>query len=305
MASYTYPVPRPTGALTAEQIHLLLTNPRVIAKRVADLSAQRFIADFLLTGRFQATAGGIFYETGEEIFPADAPEAIEPGGEYPITVLTRGELAAAKTVKWGLDSVVTDEAISRLGQNPVDRALTKLSNGVVRQIDSIAMSVIASKVTETYASAAWTSVANVVGALLAAKANRDDLALGLDLDTIALSGAQYAKVMSLFVSANVLPREDGNPIVNGSLPVNLLGFTWVTSPHIVGTDPLLLDRDQLGGMADENLNSPGYASSGGFGVETKSIREDETDQYRLRARRVAVPVVLESRAGLKITGTGL
>ncbi|MBF4625542.1 hypothetical protein [Clavibacter sp. VKM Ac-2872] len=312
MPSYTYPVARPEGTLTTAQIHLLLQNPAVIAKRVATLADQRFIADFLLTGRFQAIGGGIFYETGEEIFPADAPEVVAPGGEYPTTVLTRGELASAKTTKWGLDTEVTDEAISRLGIRPVDSALVKLANSVVRTVDSTAMSVIASKVTTAFAAtASWSTgtkderVAAVVGSLLAAKANREDLALGIDPDTVALSGAQYAKVMALFASAGVLPREDGNPIVNGALPVNLLGFTWVTSPFIVGNDPLLLDRDQLGGMADEDLQSPGYSRDAAIGVETFTERIAQRDAYRARARRVTVPVVLEAKAGLRVTGTGL
>ncbi|TFC30106.1 hypothetical protein E3O55_08465 [Cryobacterium sp. MDB1-18-2] len=306
MSSYTYPVARPEGTLTAAQIHLLLQNPRVIAKRVADLAKQRFIADYLLSGRFTAIGGGIFYETGEQIFAADSPEAIAPGGEYPLTVLTRGDLAAAKTGKWGLDTEITDEAISRLGQRPVDTALVKLANSVIRTVDTIAMGVIASKVTGTFASAAaWTTVSAVVGTLLAAKSNREDLALGLDLSTVALSGSQYAKVMALFVAAGVLPRENGNPIVAGSLPQQLMGFTWVTSPYIVGSDPMLIDRDQLGGMADEDLGSPGYAKSGGSGVETYVQRIGENDKYRGRARRVTVPVVLEPLAGLKVTGTGL
>ena len=306
MSSYTYPVPRPEGALSTAQIHLLMQNPRVIAKRVATLADQRFISDFLLTGRFAATGGGIFYETGEEIFPADAPEAVAPGAEYPKTVLTRGELASAKTTKWGLDSEVTDEAISRLGIRPVDSALVKLANSVVRTVDTVGMAVIASKVTSTFASAQWNSVAAVIQSLLSAKANREDLALGIDVDTIALSGAQYAKVMGLFAAANVLPRENGNPIVNGALPVNLLGYTWVTSPHMVGSDPLFIDRDQLGGMADEDLQSPGYSRpAGGVGVETYTERVGSNDKYLARARRVTVPVVLEPQAGIRITGTGL
>lgn len=305
MASYTYPVARPTGTLSTEQVHLLLSNPTLIAKRVGELSDQRFIADYLLSGRFTAEGGGIFYETGEQIFPADASESVGPNGEYPKTVLTAGELAAAKTDKRGLETDITDERIKRNGLDTVDRALTKLVNGVVRDVDSIAMAVIASKVTDTFASSTWTTVSNIVTALAAAKANREDLAQGLDLDTIALSGAQWAKVMGLFASAGVLPREgDGNPLVNGNFPQNLLGYTWVTSPHIVGSDPLLVDRVQLGGMADEDLGSPDYVRSGDFNVETYSDR-NKTDSYTVRARRVSVPVVLEPHAGLKITGTGL
>jgi len=305
MASYTYPVARPSGALTPEQTHALLNNPRVIAKRVAELAQQRFISDYLLAGRYVATGGGVFYETGEEIFPADSVEAVAPNAEYPQTVLTAGELAAAKTDKRGLGTIITDERISRGGADSVRRGLVKLVNGVVRDVDSIGMAVIASKVTDTFASSAWTSVANIVSALAAAKANREDLALGLDLDTIALSGAQWAKVMGLFASAGVLPREgNGNPLVNGNFPQNLLGYTWVTSPHIVGSDPLLVDRDQLGGMGDEDLQSPDWTRSGDSLVEAYSKRTN-TDSYDVRARRVTVPVVIEPKAGLKITGTTL
>lgn len=306
MASYTYPVAAPEGTLTTAQIQLLLANPRVIAKRVQRLADQRFIADYLLTGRFQATGGGIFYETGEEIFANDDPEAIAPGGEYPLTVLSRGELAAAKTTKWGLDSKITDEAIKRLGINPVNRALARLANQTVKYIDSVAWGVISSKVTDTIAaSAAWTSAAAIVDSLLQAQASEDDLALGLNRDTVVLTTTQYAKVLGIFVNAGVLPRENGNPVVNGSLPQNLLGFNWVTSPNITGSDPWLIDRDQLGGMADEDLGSPGYVRVAGVGIETKSIRGEDNDEWRVRARRVTVPVVLEPKAGVRITGTNL
>ncbi len=305
MASYTYPVARPSGALTPEQTHALLNNPRVIARRVAELADQRFIADYLLAGRYTATGGGVFYETGEQIFPADSVESVSPNAEYPQTVLTAGELAAAKTDKRGLGTIVTDERISRGGADSVRQGLTKLVNGVVRDVDSIAMAVIASKVTDTFASAAnWSTVPGIVTALAAAKANREDLALGLDLDTIALSGAQWAKVMGLFASAGVLPRENGNPLVNGNFPQNLLGYTWVTSPHIVGSDPLLVDREQLGGMADEDLGSPDWTRAANSLVESYSKRTT-TDSYDVRARRVTVPVVIEPRAGLRITGTAL
>lgn len=304
MASYTYPVARPSGGLTPAETHLILQDPELIAARVADLADQRFIGDFLLSSRFEARGGGIFYENGEEIFPADVSASVAPNGEYPKTVLTSGEITAAKTDKRGLETDVTDERIARFGQGTLDRALTKLANGVIRDVDRIAMAVVASKVTDTFASQAWTSIANVIAALTAAKANREDLALGLDLDTVALSGGQWAKVMALFAAAGVLPREEGNVIVSGQFPTNLLGYTWVTSPNIVGSDPLLVDREQLGGMADEDLQSPDYVRAGTFNVETYTNR-NKTDSYTVRARRVVVPVVLEPHAGLKITGTGL
>lgn len=309
MPTYTYPVGRPEGTLSTEQIHLLLQNPNVIARRLQALTDQRFVADYLLAGRFEAVGGGVFYETGEEIFAADEAERVAPGGEYPLTIMSRGELAAAKTEKWGLDTEIYDEAISRLGINTVDRALARLANTVIKDVDSVAGAVVASKITDTTAAAgAWSDVANIVRTLLRAQAKFEGYSLGLVPDTIALSGFQYAEVIGTFITAGVLPREQANVFLTGNLPVDLLGYTWVTSPHLQVTDPLLIDRDQLGGMADENLGSPGYVRAGGVGVETKVERlsgSDDRDGYRPRARRVTVPVVLEPAAGTRITGTGL
>jgi hypothetical protein len=305
-SSYTYPIARPTGTLTTAQLHLLLSNPNVVAKRVAQLTNYKFIADFLLTGKYTAQGGGLFYQTGESIFATDPAEAIEVGGEYPLTILSSGDVAAAKTDKWGLGTEIFDEKLSREGQSYMDKGFGRLGNTVVKTVDSVAMAVIASKVTDTFAATgAWSSVANIIATVLAARANRDNLALGLDLDTIALTGAQYATVMGVFINANVLPREQGNPIVAGQLPVNLMGFTWVTSPWIVGSNPLLVDRDQLGGMADENIGSPEFRSAPQSSVEAATDRLVGVDGYRLRARRVTTAVVTEPHAGLQLTGTGL
>lgn len=305
MASYTYPVKVPSGTLTAEQIHAILARPSVIAKRVADLSSMKFIADWILQGRFNAQGGGIYYETGEEIFSSDAPEAVAPGGEYRKTVLTQGEIAAARTVKWGLETDITDEKISREGISIVNKGLTRLSNSVIRHVDSVAMAVIASKVSSTFASAStWTTAGKMIEALMSIQGARADLGLGLELDTVVLKPAKYAKLIGLLVDDKALPREEGNIVVTGNLPINALGFTWATTPFYTSDDPLLVDREQLGGMADERLNSPGYVNAGQFGVEVKSERHKD-DKYEVRARRVTVPVVTEPLAGVKLTNTGL
>lgn len=304
MASLTYPTIVREGTLTTEQIHTLLTNPSLLARRIADLTGQKFIADYLLSGRYTASGGGVFYENGEEIFADDAPEAIAPGAEYPHTVLTSGEIAAARTVKWGLSTDVTDEKIARMGIDVVNKALNRLANTVIRHVDSVAMSVITSKVTTSVASAAWTTPGALITALEAVRAARAELGTGLDLSTVVLPSAAYAKVLGMLVDANVLPRENGNPVTAG-LPLNAFGFEWVTSPHVPGTDPLLIDRTALGGMADEDLASPEFTTASSSYVQAASTRHATRDAYELRARRVTVPVVLEPTAGVRITGTEL
>lgn len=305
MSSYTYPVARPEGTLTTEQIHLLLSNPRVVAKRMATLADQKFIADYLLTGRFVAQGGGIFYETGEEIYAADSPEAVAPGSAYPKTVLTAGEIAAAKTSKRGLGTDITDEKISREGIAFVNKGLAKLSNSVIRDVDSIAMAVIASKVTSTAAaSAAWATPGAVLETLVTLQGERAE-GTGIDLETVVLKPAKFAKLVGMLVDKGALPREQANIVLTGNLPFSAMGFTWATSPNYGSDNPLFLDRDQLGGMADENIASPEFASYGQSNVQVSSERAKGLDKYELRARRVTVPVVTEPLAGVTITGTGL
>ena len=309
--SYTYPAPPAvvSGGDTIE-VHHLLKSPNLIARRLRTLLEQRYIADYLLRGRFTAVGGAILYDTGEEIFTEDDPEAIAPGAGYPLTQAVAGELAAAKTTKWGQDVPVTDEAIARLGIDPVNRAFSKLVNASVKFVDSAALAVIASKITATYnvtgsgAPGAWTDGEKILAGVLEAKAQVNALNEGYSPDVIVLSDSQWARAMARLTIKGLLPRESGNPVVSGNWP-QALGLTWVATPNSPVADPLLVDAEQLGGMADEELGGPGYIRSGGVGVETKAIRDDKTDSYLLRARRVTVPVVLEAAAGVKITNTGL
>ena len=306
MGSLTYPVPAisDAGNLSAEQIHQLLKSQPSIARRVRTLAGQRFISDAILKGRFQTVGGAVLYENGEPIFAPDDPEAIQPGGEYPRSQITAGDLAAARVDKWGRDVPVTDESIKRRGINVVDTALTQLVNRMVKFVDSAALGVVASKVTQTSAATAnWTTAKAVVASVEKAKAEAEESGEGHVLDTIVLKPTHYATVMALFLDAGLLPREASNPLISGKWP-EVLDLTWLRSPHVPSNAPLILDTDELGGMADEDLGSPGY-SKAMPGVETKSIREDKIDGYLLRSRRVTVPVVTDPSAGIAVTGTGL
>ncbi len=311
--SYTYPPASADVAsdLSTIEVHQLMKSPTLLRKRLQEILSQRYIADFLLAGRFQAVGGSILYETGEEIFPADSAEAIAPGGEYPLTVLTSGELAAAKTTKWGLDSPVTDESIARMQMSPVNKALRKLANGNIRDVDGVALAVIASKVTQTRSvtaggtnTGAWSTDDAIIEGVLALKAWAEEQNVGYEFDynTIVLKPTQFAKVAGKLITGGLLPKESQNAILSGVIQ-DYMGLTWTTSTHVPFTNPILVDRDQLGGMADEKLGGPGY--TGLDGVEVKTIRKDESDSYLVRARRVTVPVVLEPKAGLIITDTGI
>lgn len=304
--SLTYPAPALSGAgsLTTEQIHQILRSDELIARRVRELASQKFIADALLTGRYKSVGGVALYETGEPVETSDAFEAIAAGGEYPRSQAYTGDLATAQVSKWGRDIPVTDESIARRGFDPVERAFNQLVARLVRQVDSSALGVIASKVTATSASTgAWTTAKAIVESVETAKAVAEESGEGHTLDTVVLTPTQYAKVMAAFLDAGLLPREASNPLLTGAWP-QVLDLTWLRSPHTPTTAPMLVDTAELGGMADEALGGPGYSESLP-GLETKSIRREETDSYLLRARRSTVPIVTDPGAGVLITGTSL
>lgn len=311
--AYTYPPSAPTLSGDTVTISRFLQNPTLIARRLRTILEQRYIADALLTGRFKAAGGAVLYETGETIFTDDNPQAVAPGSEYPLTNVSSGTASLAKTVKWGQDAVVTDESIARRQMDPVTRAMLKLANQNVKYVDSVALSAIASAVTATagVANGAWSTFATTAQAVMndvaQAKAQIVALNQGYDPDTVVLDDLSWASAMSKFIAAGLLPREsnNGNPLLTGDFP-EILGMRWLATPNIPTSGvAIVLDSTQLGGMADEDLGGPGYVSAAGPNtapVQVKTIRDDEDDKWRLRARRVTVPVVLEPASARKITG---
>lgn len=303
---FTYPPAAPSVTGDQLTISTFLNNPTLVARRLRTLAEQRFIADALLTARMDVEGGAVQYETGESMYSADAPEAISPGGEYPVTELGDGESQIAKVKKWGQDSLITDESIKRQRMNPVNRAMVKQVNQIVKTVDTVAMSAIMSAITATAgASAVWSaSTTNIVRDVTDAIAEIRGLNEGFEPDTLVVDDAVWSILTSDEKIAQLRAREDkSNPVYTGEFQV-IAGLRVLPTPNMGTTGTVLvLDSTQLGGMADERLGGPGYSSgNGGVGVEAKSIREDANDRWRIRARRVTVPIVLEPSAAFKITG---
>jgi hypothetical protein len=302
---YTYPPVAPTVSGDFTTIHALLQRPDLIARRLRTIAEQRFISDVLLTGRFNAVGGAIQYEQADSLYTDRTPETIRPGAEYPMAGLGIGPTQVAEVQKWGQDVPIFDESIKRLNRNPVDRGFVKLVNQMVKQVDSVAVAVIASAITATAAAAASWATATAKQIFLdvaKAKAAVIDLNEGYEPDTVVVSTTAWAYAMATFADAGYLPREDRNaPVFTGEFPI-IDGMRWLATPNIpIANAAVVIDTQQFGGMVDEQLGGPGYAGAQA-GIETKSIRLENNDGYRLRARRVTVPIVLEPAAAYKITG---
>lgn len=304
--SFTYPPGAPVIMGDAVTTDRFLRSPQLVSRRLREIAQDRFVADFLLTQRMTAVGGAIMYEQGgETIYAERDPEAVAPGGEYPLTPLVGGGIQVAKVEKWGLDALVTDESIARQAMSPVERGLQKLVNSVVRNVDTVAMSALDSVVTQTVpALAPWDAgTPNILRDILLTVAKVRQLNEGIDPNVLVVDDLLWAYIASDEKIAALRARENAsNPIDTGNF-VRIGGLTIVSTPNLGMDDTaLLVDTAQLGGMADENLGGPGYVSADGVGVQSKTIRDDDNDQWRIRARRVTVPVILEPRAAYKITG---
>lgn len=304
-----YPASPPVINGDVMTIHTLMQTPAVLAQRIADLTMNRFLADYLLTGRYPISGGSLQYQQEREgNFTDRDVRAVTPGGEYPLANFGVGSDQIAEVVKWGQDTYVTDEAIKRLLMDPVNRALVKLSNSVVKKVDAVALAVIASQITRTIAAeSSWIgNTPKILRDVLKAKATVLDLDIGVNPNTLVVGDMLYAYIASDPTLASLAARENGaSPVYTGAFPV--IGDVTVVPASTARLpftgEALLIDRDQLGGTADEQLGGPGYVTAPNQpNIEVKVIRDDDNDQYRPRARRVTVPVVVEPNAAIRITG---
>jgi hypothetical protein len=225
-----------------------------------------------------------------------------------------GAAAVASVVKWGEDAFVTDESIKRQGFNPVQRALTKLINQTVKTIDALTLS--ADRLRHHPEPGRVRHHGRLPGRLLGQHGHGADDPAGHPAGQGEDRGPEpglrpgHLRLRRHHVrhphvrpdrDQRAAPGDPDSPVYSGNLPeIGNLRVLPTSNMPSGNRDAWVLDSQMLGGMADENLGGPGY-SGAVQGVETKSMREDETDRWRLRARRVTVPVIQEPNAICKIT----
>jgi hypothetical protein len=298
----TYPPPAPTVQGDTITTSKFLNSQTLVARRVKELASERMIALSLLAGRETTNSGSASIEIDDSMFTDRPVEQVAPGSEYPLTTLGDGESQIIKTVKWGQDTEVTDESIARRAMSPVERALSKLVNTAVYNVDSVALALLASSVTATHAAAAtWDgATADPLKDLLVAKAKIRELNLGYEPNALVVDDLTWAHLASNHTVTNAMAREtSSNPIVSGDFAVIAGLMVWPT-PNLPAPGAWLVDTANLGGLLTEDLGG-GYTKAGDV-IETKSIRQDDRDQWRLRARAVVTPYVSAPGAAIRVTG---
>jgi hypothetical protein len=307
---HIYPPAPPTLSGDTLTISRFLNAPALVQRRLRTLAENRFIADSLLTGRYEVSGGSILYEQTESIFTTKPPEAVNAGAEYPRSPAVPGTAAIAGVTKWGQDVPITDEHVHRYGRRAVDVSLLKVTNFLVKQVDTVGLAAISAAVTQTAAAAAaWapgTSSQNPFYDLMKAVATIIANDQGYDPDASTMSDLSYANLLSQSTVIGALPRESSNTVTTGGISVvqriaNLLIMPTNNLP--VSSTVFVVDRSMLGGMAYERLESPEYQGDPANGVESWTRRDpDANDQWLVRGRRPVVPIVQEPNSAFKITG---
>lgn len=302
----TYPAAAPTISGDNVTISRFLQNPTFLSRVLRTFRELRFVSDQILTQRFRSNGGAVLYEQSEAFVSDRTVEAVSPGSEYPFASLPTGTAAIAAIVKWGQKHRLTDEEIARsvYGGEAVSRSMQKVVNSIIRQVDGITMSAVQSAAADTATAGSWDN---------ATAANRkplEDILLGVQRiedrnqgfrpDTLVVSPKGYTYLMLNDSIAQLRKREaSDNPVYTGMIET-IAGLTVLKTPSLT-TTALVLDSQQLGGMADETDGSPGY-SVADLAVQIKAIRQDDLDAWDLQGRRKTVPVIRETGAVEEITG---
>lgn len=301
--SNAFPPASPTIAGDYLTVSRFLNTPTLVARRMRTLAEQRLIATSILTGRETVSGGAISFDQNEGLYTDRAVESVSPGGEYPLTTVGNGAAQLAKVVKWGQDTLVTDESAKRKAMSAVDKALLKLINTAAKNVDTVALAAIASSVTQSQvAAAAWSAASGtqILRDILKAKAALSALNQGYDADTLIVDDASWALLASDQVLINAIAREtQSNAVVTGNFEL-IAGLRIMRTPNLPAAGAWILDSAQLGGVATEDLGG-NYQKVDGV-LESKSIRDEDNDQWRLRARAVCVPYITEPNAAIRITG---
>lgn len=301
----TYPAQPATISGQLITVDRLINSPTLVQRMLRSLAEQRLVGDKILTGKVDLTGtGAANYEISESNMSANLAEQVGALMEYPLTTDAAATSAIAAALKWGLATEISDELVARNRMDLASRKLIKLANRIAFGFDALVLSAVATAVTQTSAAvAAWSnSAADPFADITLAASVVDSLNQGYEVDTVLATPNRWARLISAAKVIERLPREGGDTTLLTGRLVRIAGLDiYKTTNMPSGVDVMVLDSRQLGSIGYEDLGG-GYQGTAD-GVQTKRIRKEENDGWRINGRRVGVPMVQEPGAAVVITST--
>lgn len=308
---HIYPPAPPTLSGDILTISRFLNSPALVQRRLRTIAEARFIADSILSGRYETSGGALLYEQTESIYTAKPPEAVNAGAEYPRSPAAPGPAALAGITKWGQDVPITDEHVHRYGRRAVDVALLKIVNYLVKQVDTTAMVALGAAIpagNQLAVTAGWDTPAtsNILFDLMRAKAQIEQFDQGYTADTVITTDMGVARIVADRNIIAGLARENASTVTSSGDLREIAGLRIMATNNIPALSSykcFVVDSTMLGGLAYERLESPEYSGDPANGVESWTRRDPAAnDQWLVRGRRPVVPIIQEPNAAVAITG---
>lgn len=304
----TYPSQSPTVTVAG-----MLDRPQLLARDLTDLAAKRFVADRIFKRAPSSVIGGglVEYQESENIYPDRDLEEVAPRAEFPMTGWSEA-IKTAGVKKYGLQAPIAFESVRRNRLDQLDRAQVKLMNATVKFVDSKAMALIVNSaaIEDVAAVAVWSDTTNAKPIVDIAKALLEiDLEdEGYEGDTLVINPQNEFELLTHPNVLSLLRREDPDGNIQTGRVAPFLGLRQIiATQRIAEGRGIVLDSDQAGNIADEEPEAAeGYvAATPGDNqsrVWVKVMKDDDHDEYRVRAARFPVMWVPEPGAVKELTG---
>ncbi len=308
-------MPPRSGTVTPDGVRTIsryLNDPVTITRVLRTITDRQFVADRVLRGRIQGHI--VEYEVSESIFPAGnaLPEEIEPHGEFPLVGITMPEVRLEAVGKYGYRTEVTLEAVRNRNDEPVRKAITKLSNGVALRFDSAFMAKInTTKPTMNQVTgASWSGAGTtILRQLEQAKAAILDLREGYNPTAVLMDRQKYAILVSDEKVQASLDRDTVDDEAFSGTIVRVADLEIMVAPSgtVGATDPIVFDPDMLGSIVQQADAAQRQAGDNGVFAESAYYNSASAtggaEFWSLSAGREALAIIQEPKSAAVITGT--
>ncbi len=260
-----------TIATGREQVTLtvnqLLSDPLLVPELMRTFFRDQFIADQILRPAGRATGGAVQYWEAGPVLPdtvGGGVEVVAPMAEIPVVNPIVGAPKAAQVLKRGLGLRISRELADRNNVGIVMSCLQQIRNAMVASVDGALMTAINAATTQTVAvatpwdAATGTTIRRDLTAARAIPEGLRDTGFDYQPDTLLINRRTRDDLMlsSEFQAPFIGQVAGQNPLLAGQLPDSVWGYRFLVSPQVPFDVAYLLQRQVVGGIADER-GTPG------------------------------------------------
>lgn len=298
--SLTFPPPGPVVTGDEVTLNRFIQSPTAVSKRINEIARENMVSTTILRETRDDVSGGAIQFTEDDDVVSEVMDELAPGTVYPEVSVSGGTQRVLKMSKWGHKATVTDESLKRRKANAIERVLRGMANSAILSTEQLNIDLIQSSVTRSVAATAgWTAAgANLIKDLTRLTSAFNTKTDPFRPDTILVDQESWVELASHKQIMEAQSREGRENVLYTGDFRSFGRVQIVSSPYLSGRFCAAFDTTMFGGIATENLGGDYEGSP----IQVKSYRSDESDSWKIQARRTSVPYVTSPLAAVKLTG---